>query len=694
MSIINDFISRFRSKAPLEAKINELEEQLADTAEKILDFSMALPGVDDGGNMVYYNTSSLNKAFSTNYVINRCINILAYNLSKLPFRVYRNGKPMPLDFVLPGGFNILQPHPRMSLSKLLYECGVYYWYKGEFMSLIDEDTRLSLEPINPAMMKIGASEGRSVTSWRFNNSENIPSDELIYSSMMNPESTYTAGITDSDRTLSPVKVVEKELTNYISGREFNVQFFQNFAQLGLTLTDVNGRTSKEDRKAIVDQIDNKLSRGKAWKTRVLPQGLDVAKSKDMSMREMEFSKSLKDIRDIILGIYGVPRSVFGITNEAGLAQSTVETEERIMWNGTIQPAAHMIQEAFNQTLMRKYFPVYRLKFDYTAVKVLQDNMIEKTELAAKYQALGYTTEEINAKLDLGMEETADARMQERFHPSVLLPYSEIEADLMDNSKSTAADDAINKIAELAELEETKSVSQQRYRNSFNRIQRKTEKAMAGKLGRYFAEQLGKVLGIVKEEKMVKAVDTALLLSKLMNLMNDEKKVLVEATQPIYENASLAGSKLALGVLKIDAPPAASEMVVKALTNEVANINNYTYKLLTKQIKESVNAGESVAMMTKRIQGIYKFNKSRARTIARTESLKVVSRSTDEEYKKAGVKMKRWLSSPGARSSHAACSAQGKIPYDDAFSNGLMFPGDSGPASEIINCRCSLAPVIE
>ena len=702
MSIYDRFVNRLKSPAPLEEKITELKEQVTnqeekmnDYVQKIIDFSSALEGVNDSGNIVYSYINSLNKAYSTNYVINKSCNLLAYSLSKLPLRVSRNGEPMPEGFILPGGFNILQPHPRMSLSRLLYECAIFYWYKGEFMSAIDEEVRLSLEPIDPSMMKIYKADGRMIEAWRWNNSSIIEADSLIYSSMMNPDITFTTSITDIQRTVSLIKVVEKELSNYVSGREFNLQFFANYAQLGLTLTDVAGTTTKGDREVISDQIDNKLSRGRAWKTRVLPQGFDVAKTKNLSMREMEFSQSLKDIRDIILAIYGVPRSVFGITNESGLAQSTIDNEEKIMWSSVIQPAAHQIQEAFNQTLMKRYFPAYKLFFDYSGIKVLQDNMSDKADLAVKYQALGYTTEEINSMLNLGMEESTDTRMNERFHSSNLLPYSEVEFDVENSSKSIVVDDTINKIAELVEKGETKAVSAQNYRNRYNRIQRKTEKEMVSQLGIYFAKQFRKVMAVVNEDtKTVKDINETLLLSELMNLLNAEKKVLVETMQPLYEKGALGGSTLALNTLKLDKPAVASEFVVGALTNEITMINNNTYKLISAQVKESINAGESTVMLTKRIQGVYKFNKSRARTIARTESLKVVSRSTDEEYRKEGVKMKEWLSSPGARVTHAANTAQGKIAYDNAFSNGLQFPGDSGPAAEVVNCRCALAPVIE
>jgi SPP1 gp7 family putative phage head morphogenesis protein len=508
--------------------------------------------------------------------------------------------------------------------------------------------------------------------------------------MLNPE-TIKTNSDDKHRALALVNVVKKEILNYAAARDFNVQFFNNYAQLGLTLTDVDARVSLEDRRAIVNEIDNKLGKGKAWKTRFLPQGTDIANTKDLNMREMEFGQSLKDIRDIILGVFGVPRSVFGITNEAGLAQSTVEVEKRIMWTDTIQPASYMIQEAFNQTLMKTYFPGYKVIFDYSNIDVLQDNMMDKTDLALKYQSLGYTTNEVNDMLDLGMEESDDARMNERFHSNMLLPYSGFE---LEEEPAKQVDEKIVKIVEILEEEEQKTVGARKYRNKYNRVLRKNEKRMVSKLGRYFAEQLGKVLAVVKQEKAQKDISETLLLTEILNLLQEEKIVLATMMKPVYTTGAEDGSALALSTLKSDAVPLANEAIVRALTNEITLINNYTYKLIRDQVKESVVAGESINDLTKRIQSVYKFNKSRARTIARTESMKVVTRSTDAEYNRAGVKKKQWASLSDSRESHLACSAQGAIPYDDVFQNGLMFPGDYGPPEEVINCRCALAPVVE
>jgi SPP1 gp7 family putative phage head morphogenesis protein len=135
-------------------------------------------------------------------------------------------------------------------------------------------------------------------------------------------------------------------------------------------------------------------------------------------------------------------------------------------------------------------------------------------------------------------------------------------------------------------------------------------------------------------------------------------------------------------------------IVQTLTNEIKTINNHSYRLIRTQVKDGINAGESINDISKRIQGVYKTNKARSRTIARTESMKVMTRSSDKEYRDAGVAKKRWLAESDARSSHRAAHNEGAIDYNAAFSNGLRYPGDSGPAAEVVNCRCVLVPEVE
>lgn len=86
--------------------------------------------------------------------------------------------------------------------------------------------------------------------------------------------------------------------------------------------------------------------------------------------------------------------------------------------------------------------------------------------------------------------------------------------------------------------------------------------------------------------------------------------------------------------------------------------------------------------------------SRAMTIARTETLTAVSLGQAAAMTDAATVIpdlkKMWISADDdrVRDSHDALHGD-VVPYDQSFKNGLDFPRDpSGPAEEVINCRCS------
>lgn len=84
---------------------------------------------------------------------------------------------------------------------------------------------------------------------------------------------------------------------------------------------------------------------------------------------------------------------------------------------------------------------------------------------------------------------------------------------------------------------------------------------------------------------------------------------------------------------------------------------------------------------------------RSRIISRTESHAASNASTQMAAKSSGLPMqKEWIASGGERTRTTHLSAHGqKVGMDEPFNVGgalLMQPGDpSGPAKEVINCRC-------
>jgi len=622
--------------------------------------------------------------YLNNYVVHGAINILADDASSLPLRVYRGDQVVPDDFILPGNFNLKHPHLDLSLASLLHTCYIYYWYRGEFMIYIDLDSPMTLEPINPKLMEIEKRDAfNNIISWKWNRKLSIPKEQLIYSARINP---------DGERGLAITDVLEKELDNYDSAREFNTRFFKNFGKVGGTLYDDKGEIGPDTMDNLVSQF-NEAHEGadNAYKTLGLPQGIKYQEFVQ-TMREMEFLQSNKDLRDRILNTFGIHKSVFGATDSVDRA--VAEAAEKQKWTKTLQPVTRRIEEAFNQGLFRRYFPAFRCAFDYDNVSALQEDRTEKLSRAKILHELGYTTNEINETLQLGMNDITDVIGDMRFVPNALTPVDEFliesESPADKNINSSNKLDSVDKINTILD----KKIKISSYKIKYDRVNRKIQRSIQKKLGKFFSDQLGEVLAVVHNKGVVdtttKTNSTEMLIA-IKNIMEQGKEKISHVVEPVLNEGSIKASELALNTLNIDMLPKLNKIVVEKRLNKIKGINNYTYKLLRLQIKDGINAGDSIEMLSKRVIKVYKFNKSRARTIAITESGAVMNGTTFEEYKDNGVEKKEWIG--GNRPSHAA--QDGKvIGINEVFPNGCAYPGDTaGGAAECVNCTCTLSPVV-
>jgi SPP1 gp7 family putative phage head morphogenesis protein len=123
------------------------------------------------------------------------------------------------------------------------------------------------------------------------------------------------------------------------------------------------------------------------------------------------------------------------------------------------------------------------------------------------------------------------------------------------------------------------------------------------------------------------------------------------------------------------------------------------------LSDSVENGESIGKIIKALLGacddVYDdMDGTRAARIARTETSGAMNFGSYATYKTEGVGKKEWLATQDdrTRDDHADPDVDGQVrPIDDAFDVGddqLMYPGDpDGDADEVVNCRCSLNPVV-
>ena len=123
--------------------------------------------------------------------------------------------------------------------------------------------------------------------------------------------------------------------------------------------------------------------------------------------------------------------------------------------------------------------------------------------------------------------------------------------------------------------------------------------------------------------------------------------------------------------------------------------NAVRRNIKRAITQGIVQGKSIDNMASDISNVMGQNANNAVRIARTETTGIMGEARQtalEEAQANGIRLKKvWVSSIGdrTRESHEALNGQSKN-LDEAFDNGLMYPGDqSGPPEEVINCRCTM-----
>jgi hypothetical protein len=176
-----------------------------------------------------------------------------------------------------------------------------------------------------------------------------------------------------------------------------------------------------------------------------------------------------------------------------------------------------------------------------------------------------------------------------------------------------------------------------------------------------------------------------------------EKAILPAMQRAYR--SIMGDEFDL-----ESRPAFSRYLAE-VRNRMARTPEEVYDLIAGQVSAGVNSGDSIPQLAARIEQTLSATgtdrwENRATTVARTEAIGALNAAKLEAFRQYRDEwgeddlVKVWISTDDARTrpTHAAADGQ-RAGLDEAFIVGgarLQFPGDpTGPADEVINCRCGL-----
>ena len=165
-------------------------------------------------------------------------------------------------------------------------------------------------------------------------------------------------------------------------------------------------------------------------------------------------------------------------------------------------------------------------------------------------------------------------------------------------------------------------------------------------------------------------------------------------QVFDEVVGLTGDKLNAAV---EAAKRSQWLRGKLLTSaqKITGINRTTQTMVANQLRQGLEAGETVIDLASRIKKVLPGIPGRAQSIARTSTAGAVGSGRHEGMKDAKVDKKGWLDAHDdhVRDAHKKAGRDYATGIDVGLpfivdNENLMYPGDpSGSAGNIINCRC-------
>jgi uncharacterized protein with gpF-like domain len=142
---------------------------------------------------------------------------------------------------------------------------------------------------------------------------------------------------------------------------------------------------------------------------------------------------------------------------------------------------------------------------------------------------------------------------------------------------------------------------------------------------------------------------------------------------------------------------ASEMIRQRITSITSTTRQQVVNAVAIGYREGLGQDGVARLILDRVAD---FSTYRGRMIARTETHGAANFGATEAARETGLPLrKEWIAAQDERTRESHADADGQIVgQNDSFDVGgssLQYPGDpSGPAEEVINCRCAIGWIVE
>lgn len=504
----------------------------------------------------------------------------------------------------------------------------------------------------------------------------FPADQVIYA--------YTPDPSKPTEGMSLLRAGIRAIDTEVQLSRYHANVIRNGGNVGNVMKFKAPNLTRKQVEDLKQQYELQFAEAKnAGKPMFLGGDADIIKL-GLSPDELSYMESKRLILDDIVIMTGVPKSILGVTS--GETFANADASIAIFLRETIKP----LLADLTTTLDWRFVPEeYDLEFT--------DPTPENVELKLKTIESGiknsYMT--INEARDMqGLEPIADG-------DQVLIPFSVVPLSSVNEKPEDKPD---NNGAPANNDDDEKEKGRKRahpLRDAF--IRARYGKLMVKRMDRqegralktiedYFRGQRTRLIEHVQGSRTFRRKD---ILDEAFNHeleLNLAKGALLPLLRDILKRAGTDAADFAGASHPFHLSSRIESWLDSRATIFAGQVTDTTFEKLKSEFRQSLEEGESRQQLVSRIRSTYDaFTKSRSQTIARTEVHAATQTGTIEGYKQAGLDTKIWVAvaDEATRESHFQADGE-EVPIDQMFSNGLRYPGDpSGPAEEVINCRCSI-----
>lgn len=508
-------------------------------------------------------------------------------------------------------------------------------------------------------------------------------------------------------------------------KTYNRNWFKNSARPDIVLKFDSDLSKDQKEKLKQEWKDRYAGVNNTGKMLIAPKGMTVDVI-SQNHADMEYIEQRKFSREEILGIFRVPKTILGLTEEVNRAAAEAALYAFVAF--TMMPKYRRNVNSLNEF----YLPMFKnsegLEFEFTNLPP-EDPQALMAEIVEGISGGVYTINDGRRKKGLPEIEGGDtlflpfgltafgspaatpkrvaATAKKEIDGFVIKAASEIAEKLL---KETSADPLIfqDMSPNAQKFEKEKNLPSDFEEKGVNRgkatddLLKPFEKKFKEASQKLFDEQ--KMRATVAVKKKGKSLEK----KKVQDVLdpNTEIKLTIDAFEPLFRELVATAGKAALeyiGSKEDFDTEKAGDFIKKNTTRFAKEVTAKTAQDLRTLIAAGVDQGESINELTARVQNYVGFSESRSETIARSETIRGGAEADVEAWDQSGlVKSMIWYTALDERVDDFCALLHGTevdlgsefMDQDQLLELGVEPYGgglDTPPAHP--NCRCLLLPVL-